>query len=207
MKIIAHRGFWKSPEEKNTLIAFKRAEDHSFGVETDVRDFNGNLIVSHDIPISKQSLLAFDEFLDQFKFTDNLLAINVKSDGLSTLIKKSLIDYKEEYFCFDMSIPDTLGYIDNSLNFYTRYSEEEKFLSFLKNSVGIWLDSFYGKIDLVEALNLLSAYNKKICIVSPELHKRDHKSFWRDLLNSRYLDNPNLSLCTDYPDQAEIFFK
>jgi len=206
MKIIAHRGFWKYPEEKNSLVAFKRAADHNFGVETDIRDFDGRIVISHDIPCSQHSFLDLDEFIDKFKFVNNLLAINIKSDGLSALVNKSLLNYKEEYFCFDMSIPDTLGYINSKLNVYTRYSEEEN-LPFLRFSAGIWLDSFYGNFSLIEALNALIYHKKRICIVSPELHGRKHMSFWRDLMNSEHFNNPNLSLCTDYPDQAEIFFK
>ena len=51
MQLIAHRGFWLDPKEKNTEIAFSRALSHGFGIETDFRDLNGQLVISHDIPV------------------------------------------------------------------------------------------------------------------------------------------------------------
>lgn len=35
MKIIAHRGFWKTESEKNTMKAIQRAIDSGYGFETD----------------------------------------------------------------------------------------------------------------------------------------------------------------------------
>jgi hypothetical protein len=40
IKIIAHRGFWYKPEEKNTLAAFERALQNGFGIETDLTGGN-----------------------------------------------------------------------------------------------------------------------------------------------------------------------
>ena len=37
IKILAHRGFWKEETEKNTKIAFERAFNSGFGIETDPR--------------------------------------------------------------------------------------------------------------------------------------------------------------------------
>ena len=50
MKILAHRGFWADEEEKNTLSAFGKAFDSGFGIETDIRDRNGELVISHNPP-------------------------------------------------------------------------------------------------------------------------------------------------------------
>ena len=36
MNIIAHRGYWKIRSEMNTNIAFERALDNGFGIETDI---------------------------------------------------------------------------------------------------------------------------------------------------------------------------
>jgi glycerophosphoryl diester phosphodiesterase len=51
MKIIAHRGMWFNKHEQNTLVAFERALENGFGIETDFRDFNGSLVISHDLPL------------------------------------------------------------------------------------------------------------------------------------------------------------
>lgn len=50
INIIAHRGYWLNPSEKNTTLAFSRALQYGFGIETDFRDFDGALVVSHDPP-------------------------------------------------------------------------------------------------------------------------------------------------------------
>lgn len=44
---------------------------------------------------------------------------------------------------------------------------------------------------------------KIACVVSPELHGRDYSDVWNQL---KYINNPNLYLCTDYPDEAQKFF-
>ena len=36
--------------EQNKLVAFKRAINSGFGIETDIRDFNGKLVISHSLP-------------------------------------------------------------------------------------------------------------------------------------------------------------
>ena len=50
MKILSHRGFWREVAEKNKLVAFDYSFSLGFGTETDVRDFGGELVISHDIP-------------------------------------------------------------------------------------------------------------------------------------------------------------
>ena len=63
MKIIAHRGFWKKPEKQNTLGAFYAAIKKGFGIETDVRDYKGKLVISHNVPNEKKQVLLFRDFI------------------------------------------------------------------------------------------------------------------------------------------------
>lgn len=49
MEIIAHRGFWKEMNERNTMTALKRAADSGIGTETDFRDYMERLAVSHNV--------------------------------------------------------------------------------------------------------------------------------------------------------------
>ena len=46
INIISHRGFWKEKKEQNTLESFKKAFQSGFGVETDIRDSQNELVVS-----------------------------------------------------------------------------------------------------------------------------------------------------------------
>jgi len=49
MKILSHRGYWKTVSEKNTpAAAFERSFSPRFGTETDIRDYAGGLVFPHD---------------------------------------------------------------------------------------------------------------------------------------------------------------
>ena len=64
MQFISHRGFWLKPEEQNTGIAFTRALKAGFGIETDLRDHQGNIVISHDMP--REGVMTFDYFLQMY---------------------------------------------------------------------------------------------------------------------------------------------
>ena len=49
MIILSHRGYWKLESEKNKPIAFDRSFSLGFGTETDIRDYRGKLVISHDL--------------------------------------------------------------------------------------------------------------------------------------------------------------
>jgi glycerophosphoryl diester phosphodiesterase len=146
MNIIAHRGYWLTSSEKNTSVAFGRALDHGFGIETDFRDLNGKLVVSHDVPLDDAMKVV--EFIDLFKKKPVLapIALNIKSDGLYSLVKKLISDSGMlNYFVFDMSVPDTRGYLVERIPVFTRMSEYETAPVFLDQSSGVWLDAFESK--------------------------------------------------------------
>ena len=79
-RILAHRGYWRKPNEQNNISAIKLALQKGFGVETDVRDLNGNLVISHDPPKLKNifDLASFCKLVVQTKSTARL-ALNIKS--------------------------------------------------------------------------------------------------------------------------------
>ena len=49
MRILSHRGYWNDKIEKNSLLALKTALEKGYGFESDVRDYMGNLVISHNI--------------------------------------------------------------------------------------------------------------------------------------------------------------
>ena len=83
MKILSHRGYWKKPKERNTKVAFERSFSLGFGTETDIRDHNGKLVISHDMA-SNDAMLA-EKFFDIYcSFSEPLpLALNVKAEGIT----------------------------------------------------------------------------------------------------------------------------
>ena len=82
MQILSHRGFWKTKEEQNTAIAFRRSFENGFGVETDIRDCGRELVISHDMPDGSQ--IKLDEFFEIYN-----------SYQLSIIKKKIILDYIE----------------------------------------------------------------------------------------------------------------
>jgi hypothetical protein len=207
MIILAHRGYWLDPSEKNSETAFRRAFEKGFGCEMDIRDQAGSLVVSHDPPQS--ACMTFSEFLKLHAEIDPqlCLAVNVKADGLQTWFRQCRDEWRlRNFYVFDMAVPDALSYVRHGVPAYTRLSEYERTPSFLEQSAGIWLDAFHGDW-WTDHLAEIRAFGKPLVLVSPELHGRDHAnawSAWRDFAKS----NPSISLaiCTDLPEQAKDFF-
>lgn len=209
MEIISHRGYWKKIDEKNQLISFERSFSYGFGTETDIRDCNGELVISHDLPLIGNNNISLDQFFSLYNNykLESVLALNIKSDGLQEQLKEKLVHYDiKNYFVFDMSIPDTRGYIRNDLNIYTRLSEIETTLIYGEIVKGVWLDAFEGlwyNQDFI--LNILSK-NIKIAIVSFELHRRNHLDHWKWIKENEIHLQENIILCTDIPEDAKAFF-
>ena len=209
MEIISHRGYWQSNEEKNTVTSFERSFSLGFGTETDIRDFNGELVISHDI--ANAECISFQDFISLYKAKikgTGTLALNVKADGLQ-LKAKSILDTEgvTDYFFFDMSIPDTLSYLNHELNTFVRYSEYEGFNSLIHRVNGVWLDGFHRDFVEESLINFILSLNKKVCIVSPELHKREHLPLWAKLKSYGVTKTTeNIILCTDLPEQAKEYF-
>jgi glycerophosphoryl diester phosphodiesterase len=207
MNIIAHRGCWFETTKKNSEEAFCLALNNGFGIETDIRDFDNEIVISHDIP-DRNSML-FSDFISLVKnYHPVTLALNVKSDGLQKKIIQDLNGY-EDYFVFDMSIPDALGYQNQGITNYTRFSDVEPFASLLNNAQGVWVDNFSDNALDVDSLNDFLQLSKMVALVSPELHKLGHLKYW-DTLKTYLKINPEhtdfISLCTDFPTQAKEFF-
>ncbi|OWS70377.1 hypothetical protein CBI30_09485 [Polynucleobacter aenigmaticus] len=206
IKIIAHRGLWFKPEEKNTLEAFERALQNGFGIETDFRDCDGELVISHD-PATTDSIEAnaFFDLCSKYSNTDPH-AINIKSDGLQKLLAPHVVGWSHDrYFVFDMSVPDSLGYLKQNMNTFTRVSEYESYQDFDGRATGVWLDSFNAEWYGIERINEYLALGKSVAIVSPELHGRDHEALWAKI-KSLYTNGMSLMLCTDLPREAKRYF-
>lgn len=203
MNFIAHRGLWFLEEQKNTPEAFKKSFESGWGVEFDVRDYQGELVVSHDIPRGNHQTL--EDFLQCYVSYPNhhelTLAVNIKADGLQDLLKAHIERFDiQNYFVFDASIPDLLGYKNKSLKFYNRVSEFEQ--DTVPNRDGLWFDQMVSEFATEKDLSVL--VDEYVCFVSPELHKRPYLGFWETL--KKFTPNPKWSLCTDYPIWAEEFF-
>lgn len=207
MKVLSHRGYWKTVAEKNTPAAFERSFSLGFGTETDLRDLAGELVVSHDPPAL--GTLAADDLLAIHQRHDAMLplALNIKADGLQSLLLSRLERLpKLDAFVFDMSIPDAIQWLKVGVPVFTRHSDVEPEPVLYGSAAGIWLDAFHDDWwDGAVIARHLDA-GKRVCIVSPELHRRDHRAVWERLANEDLPSNGTVMICTDLPEEAREYF-
>lgn len=206
MHFLAHRGLWRQADEKNTRQALCRAFQAGYGVETDIRDLDGELVISHDMP--RRGALPLTVMLGDYTSAGRpgTLALNIKSDGLAVLLRQQLAVHEvTNYFCFDMSVPDTLPYLQETMPVAARLSEYEPegLLSELADC--LWWDAFSDRPLSVDRLQDWLSCGKRVCLVSPELHGRSPGGFWHQLakLPEQVRRHPELMLCTDLPVQAK----
>lgn len=207
MKILSHRGYWETENEKNTIDAIRRSLQKGFGFETDIRDYAGKMVISHNLA-EESSPDAEEVFNELHKYGDRFcFAINVKADGLKDMLMEQLGKYQiKNYFAFDMSVPQMVEYIEKGIHVFTRQSEYEKEPVFYQEAAGVWIDGFEDLDWITEELLGKHIENGKyVCIVSPELHLREYKIFW-DRLRRMEIDFEYVILCTDKPWEAEEYF-
>ena len=208
MKILAHRGYWKISDEKNSLRALTDALKKGWGIETDIRDYKGELVIAHN-PADGNSTKLEPLFAEYSRLSEKpLLALNVKADGLYSLLPEVFERYNikpENYFLFDMSTPEQYIYMKRGYKTFSRSSEFETRPIFTEQCDGIWLDQFSDGDHIVNSLDGFLKAGKVVSVVSPELHGRAGEKVWAFLL--RYKGNDRLYLCTDKPDEAEEYFK
>jgi hypothetical protein len=231
IKLLDHRAAWLNDKSlQNTMVAFKTSLTNGHGIETDIRDHNGQLVIAHDLPT--QDSLPFEELLNLYRDlkSSSCLALNVKSDGLQNGVKTLLQKYSIfNYFVFDASIPDNVMYHRRELSFYLRHSDIEQCPSKSSPDLyespfckGVWLDDFAfsrktspDKFFITkDVIKMHLNKGKSIALVSPELHPwgRDLQSpivweYWRHVF--KLLSGGDLNsiyICTDLPQQAEAYF-
>ena len=203
---MAHRGAWSKellvPNSHEALLA---ALDAGFSIETDLRDRNGTVVVSHD-PVTDDSVMTLRGFLGLISSVkvsrDLILALNIKSDGLNSIMKDELRMLKSTpHFFFDMSIPELVKYAKAGLSVGLRRSEFEILapqLFVCGEPSAVWVDGFDSDWWKSSELLELGHRNRVVVIVSPELHGRDPAKVWKTFAEEFY-NNPNLYICTDYP--------
>ena len=207
VSVLAHRGYWRAPSERNSLDAFRRAFECGYGAEIDVRDLDGDLVVSHDPPL--RGALALEDVLDALTSCDSagVLAVNIKADGLQARLAHALAGLDSaQWFAFDMSVPDALGYVRAGLPTFTRHSDVEPDPVLLEDAHGVWLDDFGGGWLGQDQIAAHLAAGRRVAVVSPELHGRDHQAAWAQWRSWPVWAHPGVSLCTDHPVEAQEVF-
>lgn len=206
MQILSHRGYWKDfATESNRKVGFERSFNLGFGTETDLRDICGKIIISHDMPHGDE--ITFSKVLEIMDGRNLPLALNIKADGQSDEILKTLAEYGQtNYFTFDMSIPDMVVQMKKGLKVFTGLSDILKEPVLLDKACGVWLDSFYSEWFDSDDVEKLLDFKKKVCIVSADLHKRNVTEQWSKIKSFSFLKTEELMLCTNEPEKAMSFF-
>lgn len=203
---MAHRGAWlKELLVPNSIEALLAALDAGFSIETDLRDRDGTVVVSHD-PTKDGSVLTLRHFLAQTSTVklsrDLIFALNIKSDGLNSIMKDELRSLKGiPHFFFDMSTPELVKYAKAGLSVGLRRSEFETLdpqLSICSEPSAVWVDGFDSDWWKTSELLELGSGKRVVVLVSPELHGRDPAQVWK-IFADEFHNNPNLYICTDYP--------
>jgi hypothetical protein len=106
-----------------------------------------------------------------------------------------------------MTVPELVVQLRLGLPVYTRASEYEQPPACYDRAIGVWLDAFEGQWYSAPVIEQFLRDGKKVCVVSSELHGRDHLSLWSSLRQSGLVDHPDLMLCTDLPEDAVAFLE
>lgn len=202
--IIAHRGYWIEEKEKNTKASFLRAFTYGYGIETDIRDYKGELVISHNM--ADKNSMKLSELLDLYDQYGNhtILALNVKADGLQEELERLLgsLDRKH-YFLFDMSVPEQVIYIKKGFCTFGRQSEYEPQIVQYESVDGVWMDEFSKEWITKEEIQKHLRNRKQVGVISPEIHNRNREKLWKIL---KEIGIDSVLLCTDLPKEAEAFF-
>jgi hypothetical protein len=209
LQILCHRGWWDHPAERNSAAALRRAFEAGLGVETDLRDLDGTVVVSHDPPTG--DVLDLEALLDLHRCAPaTTLALNIKADGLAGPVAAALTGagVTASSFVFDMAVPDQLQWVRRGeVPVFTRHSDLEPDPVLYERSCGVWLDNFGERRwwDAADVRRHLAA-GKRVVVVSDELHGRPHGDTWAQLRSAGLHREPAVGLCTDLVGEALEYF-
>lgn len=201
IRLLAHRGLWTTPAEKNAPDALRTSFERGFGVETDLRDRLGSLVVSHDPPT--EDALAATDLVSWADGSGAPVAVNVKSDGISGALTELFAGRDVDWFAFDMSVPETVRYRAAGLPYLTRHSDVEPDPVLYPEAAGVWLDAFHSDWFGPDEVQRHLDAGKRVAVVSPELHGRDPDRAWDWVaaLDQQLGTDRELMVCTDHPDR------
>lgn len=157
MQIIIHR--------INTIKQLKEIPD-KYGVEVDIREHNGKLILNHEA-------FGRGDFLEDYlkKYHHKTLICNIKEAGIEQAVLDLMKKYEvKNYFLLDVEFPYLYKAARNGIrNIAVRYSEDESIETVLKYKGlvnWVWIDT-NTKLPLTrKIINQLSGF--KTCAVCPE---------------------------------------
>ncbi len=167
------------------------------GVELDLREAGGEVILQHDPFKSGES---FEEYLKHYRH--GLMILNIKSEGIeervSELVKKNGV---KSYFFLDTAFPAMMKLIrEGEKHIAARFSEHEPIegcLALKGRVEWVWVDCFTRLPFTPQSYALLKPHFK-LCLVSPELqqHPKEMIADFKKELKVYPVD----AVCTKYPE-------
>jgi hypothetical protein len=180
----------------NTLEHLRRVP-RSCGVEIDVRDYDGDLRLTHE-PFAAGDRLS--DFLKAYQHS--LLIVNTKCDGLEPRILECLKERRvRDFFFLDTALPTMVRLTTRGIKqFAVRYSEFEP-LEFVLRFAGlvdwVWIDCFQAPLASTEIYDRLREHFRT-CLVSPELEGHPQASIAECAALTSHA--PADAVCTDFPE-------
>ena len=200
MEILAHRGSWRERSAQNTLSALSDALAMGDGIETDLRDRLGEIVIAHDM--AGPEAPALREFVALARRGGGSLALNVKADGLAAACADLVAPVLDRCFFFDMSIPDMQGWLRLGLPVFTRHSDLETLPVLYDEAAGVWMDEMRGPWITADDIARHLDRGKRVGIISSELYGRPPERLWETV---RALGSPRVMICTDLPEECRRF--
>lgn len=186
-------------EHRVNTVEKLRSVPVEYGVEIDIRDYDGDLRCVHD------PLRSGERLTDLLSAYRHALAIfNVKCDGLEQRITDLAKQHGiSQYFFLDCANPTLVQWARNGeRRIAVRYSEFEPMefaLEFAGKLDWVWVDCFtHLPLDRAKYEVLKKHFN--ICLVSPELqsHPRSTIRSYREQLKGMPLDAVCSDFCEDW---------
>lgn len=193
-KCIAHR-----VNELNDEIAERIFKDAD-GIEFDIRDSNGELIVHHDAFAKPETCQLFDDFLEHCP-TDKLYIVNVKAEGIEERVIAALTKRGiHNFFLLDCGLPAMYKLSQKGeRRLAIRFSEYESLetVRLMKDRVQwVWVDVFSVLPLTTQSIQQIRDWGLKICLVSPELQGQQDKMLQYKHYLSEIGTSPLDAVCT-----------
>jgi hypothetical protein len=207
---IAHRGWWwPEPKHQNNSSAFWGAVKAGYGIELDVRLWQGkDLVIQHGPRDSTVQFL--DAELTTF-FAAPLLAWNLKelaaAEPLTAFIRKHDLGEKSVIFDLELAAREAGMPPHHGARVFERFQgsgllarasdrqDEHLGLALIGPGMGVWLDAFEKDWVTEQTIRTVHAAQKAAYVVSPELHGRPlDLGLWKEWVGAGAQ-----GICTDFP--------
>lgn len=183
----------------NTIEQLKKVPVNR-GIEIDIRDYDGELRLTHNPFTSGERL---EDFLQHY--SHKFIIFNVKAAGLESRILDLAKKYNiNDFFLLDVENPSLVNLSRQGMSkIAVRFSDFEDInfaLGFAGKIDWVWVDCF-EKIPLDKEVCEKLSKHFKLCLVSPEMQR--HPENWIEKFRQDFKDMPIDAVCTDLPERWE----